>query len=185
VLTDTTLNATGAMQTIALGGTATQQTPTSHHELLHRRQTEAYGTSQTLIISDMLVYTGSGAVPTGAVTFVLSGVSCTASCTGKQQPAHLRLRGSGSDHCRAALSAYTVTAAYTADSNYSAATGASGTFTITQVTRRFTFTPSSPVTYEVAPITLTAYRRSLGQSGHLQHRHGGSYGSLSGTTTAS
>jgi hypothetical protein len=74
-----------------------------------------------------------------------------------------------------------VTAAYTADSNYSAATGASGTFTITQVTQAITFTPSSPVTYEVAPITLTATGGASGNPVTFSIVTGGSYGSLSGT----
>jgi hypothetical protein len=51
----------------------------------------------------------------------------------------------------------TLTASAAATTDYSAATGSTQTFTVGQATQTITFTqPSSPVTYGVAPISLTA-----------------------------
>jgi len=149
-------NSAVATQTISLSGTATQQTPTFGAMSFSPAATEAYGASQIVTISDTLVYIGSGAVPAGAVTFVLNGVSYTASCAGSSSPLTCTYAVPAATIAALPLTAYTVTAAYTADSNYTAATGASGTFTITQATQAIAFTPSTPVTYGVSPITLAA-----------------------------
>jgi sugar lactone lactonase YvrE len=177
-------NSAVATQTISLSGTATQQTPTFGTMSFSPAATEAYGISQIITITDTLVYTGSGAVPAGAVTVVLNGVSYTASCTGSSSPLTCTYAVPAATIAALPATAYTVTAAYTADSNYTAATGASGTFTIAQA-QAITFTPpTSPVTFGVSPITLTATGGGSGNAVTFSIVSGGSYGSLSGTNNS-
>ena len=177
-------NSPFATQTIALGGTATQQTPTFGAMSFSPAATETYGTSQIVTISDTLVYTGSGAVPTGAVTFVLNGVSYTAGCTGSSSPLTCTYAVPAATIAALPATGYTVTAAYAADTIYTAATGISGTFTIAQATQAITFTPSTPVTYGVSPITLVATGGASGNPIIFSIVSGGSYGSLSGTNNS-
>jgi subtilase family serine protease len=92
---------------------------------------EPYGTSQAITISDTLSY-GGGTKPTGAVTYVLNSVSYPANCTGSSSPLSCTAAVPAGTIAALAVNAYTVTAGYAADSNFGAATGASGTFTITQ-----------------------------------------------------
>jgi hypothetical protein len=102
------------------------------------------GTNQIITISDTVTYTGGQ--PTGAVTFVLNGMSYTAACT----PA------GGTESCTYAVPAatiaalpagtYSVTASLAADSNYNSATGSSGSF-IVQTTPVITWTPTSSTGY--------------------------------------
>jgi hypothetical protein len=115
--------------------------------------TEPYGTSAAIAISDTLTYTG--ALPTGAVAFVLNTVSYPAVCT-----------GAGPATCTATVPAvtvaalpvanYTVTGSLAALGNYTAATATTATFSVTQATQAIKFTPTTPITYGVGSVTLSA-----------------------------
>jgi subtilase family serine protease len=92
--------------------------------------TEPQGTSQAITISDILTF--SGAAPTGAVTYVLNGVTYTATC-GTTSPATCSATVPAATIAALAANAYTVTASLAAGGGYNATTGTSGTFTITAV----------------------------------------------------
>jgi hypothetical protein len=95
--------------------------------------TEAPGTSQAVTISEPITY--SGPQPTGAVSFVLNGVSYPATCSTAGQP-------SGQQSCSAVVPAatiaalpvgtYPVTSSFAGDCNYAAVTAQRLTFTIAQ-----------------------------------------------------
>lgn len=89
---------------------------------------ETYGTNQPITISDTLTY--SGAQPTGTVTYVLHGVSYTATCTATGSPETCSATVPAATIAALPVAVYTVTGSLAADSSYAAATAASGTFTI-------------------------------------------------------
>lgn len=91
--------------------------------------TEPLNTSQIITITDTLAYTAATA-PTGTVTFTLNSVGYPATCTGSVTPLTCTASVPAATIAALAVNVYTVTAAYTTDANYSAATGTSGTFTI-------------------------------------------------------
>jgi hypothetical protein len=111
--------------------------------------TEPYGTNQAIVITDTLSYTG--ALPTGAVTFVLNGVTYTATCSGSS-PATCNYTVTGATIAALAAQGYTVTASLAAAGNYTSATGTSGTFTITAI---------APTTATVSALT-TPYGSTAG-----------------------
>jgi hypothetical protein len=112
----------------------TQQTPTFGTMTFSPAASEPYGTAQAITISDTLAYTGGGSAPTGAVKFVLNAVTYTATCTGSSTPLTCTYPVPAATIAALAANSYTVTVSYTADTNYAAATGTSGTFTITPAT---------------------------------------------------
>jgi hypothetical protein len=57
---------------------------------------------------------------------------------------------------------YNIALTYGGDSNYSAATGITVALQVGQIAQTITFTPATPVTYGVSPITLTATGGSSG-----------------------
>ncbi|HUA97161.1 MAG TPA: Ig-like domain repeat protein [Terracidiphilus sp.] len=116
--------------------------------------TEPYGTSQIVTISDTLSYVGPQ--PTGAVTYVLNGVTYPATCSGTMSPGICTAAVPAATVDLLPVSVYPVTGSFGGDSNYEGATATSGTFTITQATQTITFNPATPVTYGVAPIALSA-----------------------------
>jgi hypothetical protein len=101
---------------------------------------EPQGTNQAITISDTLTF--SGAKPSGAVTYVLNGVTYTATC-GSTSPATCTATVPGATIAALAANSYTVTAALAAGGGYSATTGTSGTFTITAAGGNITFTSVS------------------------------------------
>jgi hypothetical protein len=111
------------------------------------------GANQAITIGNTLAYTG--AQPTGAVTFVLNGVSYKAICTS----------GSGPENCSAVVPAATIRAlpvghymvaeSFAGDCNHAPATAASGDFTVTQETLTFgtmTFSPAANEPYGASQI---------------------------------
>jgi hypothetical protein len=89
---------------------------------------ENQGTSQAITISDPLTYNG-GTAPSGATTFVLNGVTYTATCTGSS-PQSCSAVVPAATIAALAPAAYPVTVSLAAGGAYAAATGANGTFTI-------------------------------------------------------
>ncbi len=153
-ITDNTLNVTGALQQAALTGTATAATPTFGTMSFSPASSEAYGTSQIVTISDSLSYPGATA-PAGAVTFTLNGTPYTATCTGASSPLSCAYAVPAATIAALTTQGYMVTAAYTADANYNATSGASGTFTITKATPTFgtmSFSPASSEAYGTSQI---------------------------------
>jgi hypothetical protein len=126
--------------------------------------TEPQGTSQAITISDTLTY--SGPAPTGAVTYVLNGVTYTASC-GSTSPATCTATVPAATIAALGVNAYTVTAGLAAGGGYSATSGTSGTFTITAVSSgSITFTSVSHNFGTVAVGTAaTDYTLKLTNSG--------------------
>ncbi len=103
--------------------------------------TEPYSVSQAITITDSLSYTGS-TKPSGAVTFTLNSVGYTATCTGSSSPLSCTAQVPAATIAALPAAPYTVTAVYTADTDYATATGTSGTFTITTDTDKVTVTPA-------------------------------------------
>jgi len=122
--------------------------------------TEPMGTSQAITISDTLTF--NGAKPSGAVTYVLNGVTYTATC-GATSPATCTATVPAATIAALAVNTYTVTAALAAGGGYSATTGTSGTFTITAAaTNVLTFSSVSHNFGQVAVGTAaTAYGISV------------------------
>jgi uncharacterized repeat protein (TIGR03803 family) len=90
--------------------------------------TEPQGTSVAVTISDTVTY--NSAQPTGAVTFVLNGTTYTATCTTTGSPETCSATVPAATIAALTRNSYTVTASLAADSNYTATTGTSGTFTV-------------------------------------------------------
>ena len=93
--------------------------------------------------SVLLAWTGSGAVPSGAVSFsVDSEPALTASCTGSTSPISCTYSGVF------APGSHTLIASYTADTNYSAASTGAGSFTVLAATTKLVFgtPPATPLT---------------------------------------
>jgi large repetitive protein len=153
--------------------------------------TESYGTSQIIVVSDTLAYTGAAA-PGGAVTYILNGVSYSASCTGSATPLTCTASVPAATIAALSTNGYTVTASYATDANYIAATGASGTFTISKATPSFgmmNFSPSGTEPYGTnQAITISdtlTYTGATAPVGAVTYiLNGVSYtASCSGTTT--
>ncbi len=131
--TDTNYNAaTATAATLTIG----KQTPT----LTASAPTIVYGTASDTITA-MLIYTGSGAVPSGAVMLsVDGGTAVTAACTGSASP-----RTCTASYNTAALGGgnHTITASYATDANYTAATG-TGMFSISPAATALAMSVSQP-----------------------------------------
>ena len=103
-----------------------------------------YGTSVTLTAT----LTGAGVAPAGTVTFRNNGSSLgTGTLTGGVATLATSALPVGSD---------SITASYGGDIDYVAATSAGVGVTGTQATQTISLSASSPVTYGVSPITLSA-----------------------------
>jgi fibro-slime domain-containing protein len=106
--------------------------------------TVPYGASQTVTIGDTLSY--SGVLPTGTVSFVLNGVSYTATCNATASPETCTATVAAATIAALPVGSYTVTASIATDCVYAAATGASGSLTITKSQPLFgtmTFSPAA------------------------------------------
>jgi hypothetical protein len=148
---DSNYNATpGASGTL----TITKATPT-FGTMSASPASATFGTNQIVTISDSLSYAGAIA-PTGAVTFTLNGASYTATCTGATSPLSCTYAVPAATIAALTPQGYTLSAAYTADTNYNATPGANGTFTINQISQTISFGTLPNVTYGVTPITLAA-----------------------------
>ena len=94
--------------------------------------------------------TGAGAKPTGSVTFLDGSTnlgSATLNSSGVAVLSTSAVPGGSNS----------ITASYSGDTNYSAATSPAVTVTVSKATQSITFAaPSTPVSYGVSPITLTA-----------------------------
>jgi subtilase family serine protease len=145
---------------------------------------EVYGTSQTLSISDTLAYTGP-TKPTGAVSFTLNSVAYPATCTGSSSPLTCTTSPvvPAATVAALAVNTYTVTASYTTDTNYAAATG-TGSFSVTQ---------SSPTAQMLSPLAATPVTQTFGElsgftvTGRLVYSGSGAaptVGDISFTSTA-
>ncbi len=152
----------------------TKQTPTFGTMTFSPAASEPYGTAQAITISDTLIFTGGGLAPTGAVKYVLNGVSYTATCTGSTSPLTCSATVPAATIAALAINAYTVTAAYTTDTNYAAATGTSGTFTITtgvlstiQMTTSAYATPPTPTTQPYGTTTAFTVYAALAPTGSV------------------
>ena len=98
--------------------------------------TVTYPNDSNLSVS--LAWTGSGAVPTGAVTFsVDSGTARNASCSGTATPITCTYSGSF------AAGTHTLTASYAGDTNYAAAAATPESFTIAKTTLTLTANDAS------------------------------------------
>ena len=125
---------------------------------------EAYGTSQIVTISDSFSYAGATA-PTGEVTFTLNGTPYTAACTGTTTPLTCTYSVPAATIAALTAQGYTVTAAYTADANYNAVSGASGTFTITKATPIFGTLSFSPASESYGTSQIVTISDSLSYAG--------------------
>jgi sugar lactone lactonase YvrE len=144
VLSDNSLGGNPSTQTINLSGTGGPPAPVFGAMAFSPAASEPIGTNQAVTISDTLTY--SGVQPTGAVKYVLNSVSYTATCTTSGSPETCSATVPAVTIAALAVNAYSVSGSIAADSNYSAATAASGTFTITKTTPVFgtmTFSPSA------------------------------------------
>jgi hypothetical protein len=110
-----------------------KQTPALGTVAFSPAASEPFGTSQAITISDTLSWVGIGQAPSGAVTFVLNGVTYTATC-GSSSPATCSATVPAATIAALPGGTYPVTAAYATDTNYNAATGTSANFTITAAT---------------------------------------------------
>ena len=90
--------------------------------------TEPYGTNQAIVLSDTLSYPGPP--PTGAVAFVLNGVSYPASCTGTSSPETCTATVPAATIAALPGGSYAVTAGFAGDCKYASASSASGSFII-------------------------------------------------------
>jgi sugar lactone lactonase YvrE len=136
VVTDNSLNASAAMQTILLSGMGTR--PPGTDTITPAAATITYGTTPTTL-SAQLSYTYTQA-PTGAVTFqVASGTIVTAACTGTASP--LSCSASYPTGTLAAGN-HTITASVATDANY-ASTSGSNTLTINKATPTITTPPTA------------------------------------------
>jgi sugar lactone lactonase YvrE len=144
VLTD---NSTITQQTVNLTGTATQQTPTL---TLAAVPTVTFPNVSTLSVS--LAWTGSGPVPTGAVTFsVDSGSALTARCTGTTSPITCTYSGSFS------AGPHALNASYEGDTNYASASVAAGSFTVLDAVSQLVISaPGAAVAGTPFSVTVTA-----------------------------
>ena len=105
-----------------------------------------YGASVTLTAT----VTGSGAAPTGSVIFLDGAVQLG---TGALNSSGVATYSS----TRLAVGSHSITASYTGDSNYAAATSSAVTVAVTKASQTITFTPvSTSVAYGASPITLVA-----------------------------
>jgi sugar lactone lactonase YvrE len=150
-LTDNTINVAGSTQVVSLSGTGTPPAVTFGTMSFSPAASEPQGTSQAVTISDTVSY--NYVIPTGAVTFVLNGVTYTATCTTGGSPETCSATVSAATTAALGINTYTVTVAAAADSNYSAATGASGTFVISAPTA---YTAQATAVGATSP-TQTAY----------------------------
>ncbi len=132
VVTDNSLNVSGATQLVPVSGISTLATPVFGTMTFSPAATEQQGSVLAVTISDTLTY--GGVQPTGAVKFVLNGVSYTATCTTAGSPETCSVTVPAATIAALAVNTYTVTVSSAADSTYNAATGTSGTFTITAST---------------------------------------------------
>jgi len=113
--------------------TIAQQAPALGTISFSPASSEYFGTNQDITLSDTLNYTGSGLAPTGAFTYLLNGQSYTASCSGGSGTLTCTATVSGSVIAALPVAAYTATAAYAGDTNYTLAADNTGsTFTILQ-----------------------------------------------------
>jgi hypothetical protein len=132
-----------------------------------------YGSSTAVAISESVSYPGSAA-PTGAVTFVLNGVTYTATCTGSSSPLSCTATVPAATVAALAANSYTVTAAFAGDTNYKSAAGNSGTFTVTTQTPvlgAITVSPSSVVDGSSTSVSLSetvSYTGSSAPAGPLK-----------------
>jgi hypothetical protein len=116
-----------------------------------------YGTATTGFSANV-AYTGSGAAPSGGLTFkVDSGATVTASCSGGASP--LTCTYSGYDISALAPGTHTITATTVSDGNYAAATG-SNTLTLT-VPPSITFSVPNHHTLDAA-FSVSASSNSAG-----------------------
>jgi hypothetical protein len=123
-IADNDLFNANATQIIPLTGSGTQQTPTL---TLASVATVGYGSNSLLLV--WLMWTGTGVVPTGAVTFsVDNGIMLKASCTGTTSPITCVYSGSF------AVGLHTLAASYAGDTNYAGAAAAPESFTISTTT---------------------------------------------------
>ena len=145
-IADNNLNVLGAMQTVPLSGTGTQQTAI----VTVAPATISYSTSSTTL-SATVTYLGA-TVPSGAVSFTIdSGSPVPATCAGSSSP--LTCTASYSTGTLSATT-HTITATLTADVDYSIASG-SATLTVTPIAPTITFTVPNH-TYGDAAFTLVA-----------------------------
>ncbi len=146
VLTDSNLGATTATQTVALAGTAIQDSTT----ITVQPDQVVYGNSTT--ISATISFSGS--TPTGAVTVSLGGdpnSTQTATCTGSTSPLSCHTTYS---NLTLEPSQYTITVSEAADTNNTAGTG-TGTLTIADPTATVTV-QSASASVGTANTTLNA-----------------------------
>ena len=134
LVTDNSLNGTNVKQTISLSGTATS--------------TQA---SQTITFT----------APTSPVTYGVSPITLSASASSGLTLAFSVVSGpgtvSGSTLTITGVGTVVVAANQAGNTNYAAATQVTRSITVNQASQTITFTaPTSPVTYGVSPITLSA-----------------------------
>ena len=180
VLTDTNLNASSpsyATQSIGLSGTGNGDPTTTTASNASANYSSA---SQSVTLS-ATVSSSEGTVNAGTVTFeVLNGatqvgISVTSgTVTNGVASASYTLPAGTSG------GAYTIWAAYNAGAGFLASSDSLHMLTVSQIAQSISFTPSSPVTYGVSPITLTATGGASGNAVRFSVVSGP--GSISGST---
>ena len=134
----------GAVVSSPLTETVKQATPTV--KLTSSASTAAYGASITFTAT----LTGTGAKPTGAVTFLNGTASLGTGTLNSSGVTTLALT-------TLPVGANSIKASYAGDTNYATATSTATAVTVTKATQTITLTtPTTPVTYGVAPVTLAA-----------------------------
>jgi len=114
----------------------------------------------SVTISATVTYPGSGAAPTGGLTFqVDSGTVVTATCTGSSSP--LNCSYSGYPTSTLLLGSHTITAVSLADINYASATGSNTLTVVTPTNPSITFTLPNHHTMDM-PFTVSASSNSSG-----------------------
>jgi Bacterial Ig-like domain (group 3)/MBG domain (YGX type) len=121
-----------------------------------------------------ITLSATGGASGNAVTFsIISGGSF-----GSLSGAHnsmLTITGAGT---------ITITANQAGNTNYAAATQVTASIVVANLSQTITFSPSSPVTFGVAPITLSATGGASGNAVTFSITSGNSFGSLSGTNNS-
>jgi Bacterial Ig-like domain (group 3)/MBG domain (YGX type) len=121
-----------------------------------------------------ITLSATGGASGNAVTFSITSGNGFGSLSGTNNST-LTITGAGT---------ITIAANQAGNTNYSAATQVTASIVVTSVAQTITFTPSTPVTYGAAPITLSATGGASGNPVTFSITSGSSFGSLSGTNNS-
>jgi hypothetical protein len=156
---------------------------------------EAYGSGTATVVTATLAWTGSGAAPTGGLTFAstAAGSYSAPSCTGATSP--ITCTATFTPTATDAVAIYTLSASYVATANYNGSSSAqTNNFSIAAQTPTVTVTKVSPASEAYGSGTATVVTATLSWTGSgaaptggltFASTAGGSYSAPSCTGTSS